>query len=162
MAKRWTDEENAIMREHYPDEGTEIIGRFKGRTKRAIWLQAMRLGLNVKEETLTKNIRMHVKDGDNGYVEWTKEEKDILRSQYVGNESRIHELIPRHTKKACSVRASVEKLTRMNTRWTDEELKLLKENIGLGIKELSPLFPGRTKAAVATKRWVLLKEMEKG
>lgn len=72
--KRWTDEEVSILREKYPDQGTDIPEL--DRTKGAIKEKARRLGLSCR-----LNRRP-----------WTKEEVEILKDKYPEQGADIPEL----------------------------------------------------------------------
>lgn len=62
--KEWTVEEDNILKEYYSVEGSKVIARLSGRTKRAIMARANLLGINKIEK------------GDT----WTKEEIEILKN----------------------------------------------------------------------------------
>lgn len=64
--KEWTAEEDNILKEYYSVEGSEVINRLSGRTKRAIMVRANLLGINKIEKGST----------------WTKEEIEILKKYY--------------------------------------------------------------------------------
>lgn len=154
MAPRWTEKEDDLMREFYPDEGTEMAVRLAGRTKEAIWQHAMKLGLNVTPETLSRNISMHHTTG------WTDEEKQKLEAEYKENMGRLHELVPRHTERACKVRLSKKGLTEgaPSPRWTDEELAIIRDNLDKTASKIKHLLPRHTVDAIGVMRCRIKKE----
>lgn len=151
---RWADWEDDLMREYYPTEGTEMAKRLDGRTKQAVWQRAMKLKLNVKPETLSRNISLHLETG------WTDEERNILKDQYHNKDADIKKLIPRHSERACGVRASLNGITMRKPRWEDDELAILQEHIDSGMKELASLLPGRTDKAIGIMQSRMKKKLK--
>ena len=60
IGRAWTEEENNILREWYPIEGTKVKDRLSGRSEVAIKIQAKKLRLSI-------------------LLQWTEEENEILR-----------------------------------------------------------------------------------
>lgn len=76
----WTKEEDAILREHYPREGSKFVARMLDRTPHSVRWRAHRLGI--------KHTRRF----------WTAQEIAILREVYPhGGVKAVHERLPHRT-----------------------------------------------------------------
>lgn len=90
IGRKWTEEENNILREYYPVKGyKEVIDRLEGRTRRAINLQAKKLGIKAPDNT------------------WTEEENTILRKYYPVEGIKVIDRLECRTKWAIITQASV-------------------------------------------------------
>ncbi len=81
IGREWTEEENNVLREYYPVEGTKVADRLKGRTRGSIQTQAKRLGLK------SFNI-------------WTEEENETLRKYYLIEGIKVIDRLEGRTKYA--------------------------------------------------------------
>lgn len=112
MAKPWTAEELAIMKQRYPKEGaSDALVKTLNRTKQAIHFKAQQVGLrNVKRKR------------------FTDEDIEILRERYPneGASKDIQKLLGRS---ATTIKNKAHLLGIPGTRhyWTEEELQILAE-----------------------------------
>ena len=86
IGRAWTEEENNILREWYPIEGTKVKDRLSGRSEVAIKIQAKKLRLSI-------------------LLQWTEEENEILRKYYLVDGYKIKDRLVGRTKKAVQVQA---------------------------------------------------------
>ena len=86
IGRAWTEEENNILREWYPIEGTKVKDRLSGRSEVAIKVQAKKLRLSI-------------------LLQWTEEENEILRKYYLVEGYKIKDRLVGRTKKAVQVQA---------------------------------------------------------
>lgn len=105
--REWTEDENKILREYYPVEGTKVVDRIEGRTKEAIKTQANKLGLRINSNL------------------WTEEEIEILRKYYPIEGMKVKNRLKDRTRYAISTMASDLKLKKINnyTKENDEIIK---------------------------------------
>lgn len=88
MVNLWTEKEDKILQEKYLTTDAKDLQKFlPNRTVSAIQERAKKLGLR-------KNNR------------WTEKEDNILKTFYPYIGSDVAELIPRHSKDACTDRAN--------------------------------------------------------
>lgn len=134
--REWTEEESEILREWYPVEGTKVIDRLSGRTKRAIMEQAFKLGLKV-------------------YDKWTKEEIEILKKYYQIEGIKVKDRLNDKSKAAIMAQVRKLKLIRKSANWTEDENNIIKkyyiEEGGNVYKRL----PGRSKNACHSRAKIL-------
>lgn len=142
--ERWTEEEEKILREKYPTQGSDIPELLNnGRTKSAIQNYAYRLGIDYE------------KRDTNGREPWTEEEVEILRKEYPKRGWNIPELLDRgRSKHSIKEKAEFEGIEYegKGSVWTEEEIKILREEYpenGPDIPEL--LENGRTKESIRAK-----------
>jgi len=125
-----------ILREWYPVEGTKVIDRLSGRTKRAIMEQAFKLGLKV-------------------YDKWTKEEIEILKKYYQIEGIKVKDRLNDKSKAAIMAQVRKLKLIRKSANWTEDENNIIKkyyiEEGGNVYKRL----PGRSKNACHSRAKIL-------
>ena len=86
IGRAWTEEENNILREWYPIEGTKVKDRLSGRSEVAIKIQAKKLRLSI-------------------LLQWTEEENEILRKYYLVEGYKIKDRLVGRTKKAVQAQA---------------------------------------------------------
>ena len=127
---RWTIKEDNILREYYPDEGSDVYKRIAGKTKRSCILRAMRLGIRYSKY-------------------WTKEEDDILRKYYPIEGSDVYKRLPGRTEEACCRRASAIGVVkpRIEKPWTKEEDDVICKYYPAEGKTVVKRLPGRTEQA---------------
>lgn len=99
----WTEEEISILKEKYPEQGSDIPEL--NRTRKAIRLKARELGLSAPRQ-------------------WTEEEVAILKEKYPEQGTNIPEL--NRTQGAIQKKASNLGLSAPRW-WTEEEVSILKE-----------------------------------
>ncbi len=89
----WSEEEDNILHEYYPSEGSKIISRLPGRTSNAIKTRASFLGLKYE---------------NSGRNSWTEEDLRIIKEYFQTEGSRgiFERLNGRFTTAAISVKAS--------------------------------------------------------
>ena len=135
----WTEEENEILREWYSIEGTKVIDRLSGRTKRAITKQAFKLGLKVYDV----------------YDSWSDEEIELLKKYYLIEGCRVKERLNGGTERAIMTQARKLKLIRKKSNWTEDEKNIIKKYyIEEGINVYKRL-PGRSKQACYIRAQIL-------
>ena len=102
---KWSEEEDAILREHYPVMGRRVAELLPHRSETSCYTRAYKLGVKVHN--------------------WTRKEDNILRKHYPVMGGKVAALLPHHTKAACIARA-----TRLNVkvryRWSEEEDQLIR------------------------------------
>lgn len=100
---RWSAEEDAILREYYPVEGTRVVKRLPGRTKAACMWRVRKLGLYFTGDfrKIRSRSRKPVKRKD----AWTKEEEDVLRRYYFTEGTKVYLRLNSRTRDACKARA---------------------------------------------------------
>lgn len=112
MAKPWTAEELAIMKQRYPKEGaSDALVKTLNRTKQAIHFKAQQVGLrNVKRKR------------------FTDEDIEILRERYP-NEGASKDIQKLLCRSAATINRKARLLGIKGTRhyWTEEKLKILAE-----------------------------------
>lgn len=87
--KHWTKDEDQILINHYPIEGTEVIKKLPGRTANAIKNRAQSLGIIHRREMFG----------------WTEEELNILKQYYPIEGKRVVSRLPGRTLKTIQVTA---------------------------------------------------------
>lgn len=86
--RKWTEEENEILKKWYPIEGIKVKDKLIDRTKGAIQTQARKLGLKVNN--------------------WTEIENDILRNYYPVEGIKVKDRLNGRTKVA--IKSQIDKL----------------------------------------------------
>ena len=140
--RKWSDEEDEIMRTYYPIEGSKVCERLDGRSVQSVQHYAM-----------THKIYFQNKYN---WTHWTDEEIEILKKYYPIEGSKCADRLPGHTKVAITGYAIREGIKtenyRHNTKWTEEEIKILKDNFGkIPNNELAELIPNRTEKAIVVR-----------
>lgn len=143
IGREWTEEENNVLREYYPVEGSKVADRLEGRTKAAIMEQARRLGISSKLSS-----KLSSKYGN--CTKWTDEENEILKKYYLVERSKVANRLKGRTKVAVKSQAKRLGLTVPKTgrKWTKEENELLKEYYPIEGYKVMKRLKGRTKKAV--------------
>jgi len=91
--KKWTEEENAILKKYYQTIGKDIVNHLPGRTFKACRAQASKLGITYDR------------------TRWSKEELDILIKYYCNMGTKVSFYIPRRSKAAIAAKAKSLGLT---------------------------------------------------
>ena len=89
---RWTEEEDAILKEYYPTERETVHLRLPGRTASACQRRAVGMKLGLQDPSITS---------------WTEEEDQIMREYYPKEGGRVQMRLTKRTKGACKTRAKV-------------------------------------------------------
>ena len=145
-SKEWTAEEDEIIKNLYPEMGPSVAALFDGRrTESACQFRAHFLGASNSSEDLN----------------WSEHELEILKKHYPSMSVGVTDLLPGRTEIACRNMATKLKIGttfRMrssNKKWTDEEIKILKESYPkVGAEGGRKLLPSRSAGscrAMATK-----------
>ena len=87
---RWTEEEDAILKEYYPTERETVHLRLPGRTASACQRRAGGMKLGLQDPSITS---------------WTEEEDQIMREYYPKEGGRVQMRLTKRTKGACKTRA---------------------------------------------------------
>jgi hypothetical protein len=131
---RWSEEEDAILRQHYLIEGADCDKYLPNRTRSTVRQRARFLGLYF-------------------IADWSEEEDAIMRQYYQSEGADCYKRLPNRTRVAAQHRAGFLGLTASPpSAWSEEELEILKQNPDLKIEALQTLLPGRTTYAIKTKR----------
>lgn len=177
--REWTEEENEILKKFYPIEGTEVRDKLDGRTKKAIYAQARKLGLKAPDDLWTEEENEILKKwypiegtkvvnrlegrtmgavhaqarvlGLKIFDKWTEDENEILRKYYPIEGIKVKDRLRGRTK--YSVRAQARKLglTPPNDSWTNEENEILRKYYSIEGTKVRGRLKGRTKNAVQTQ-----------
>lgn len=132
VGREWTEEEDNILREYYPAEGSKVVDRLEGRTKGAAMTQANKLGLKI-------------------FDRWSDEENEILRKYYPIEGYKVKNRLDNKTRGAIKVKVKKLGLKAPDNVWTEEENNILKKWYPIeGIKVKDKLI-GRTKNAVISQ-----------
>ena len=89
---RWTEEEDAILKEYYSTERETVHLRLPGRTASACQRRAVGMKLGLQDPSITS---------------WTEEEDQIMRESYPKEGGRVQMRLTKRTKGACKTRAKV-------------------------------------------------------
>ncbi len=132
MAKRWTEEDDALLVEFYIEEGATLCADVLDRTKSSVLHRASKLKLTTSSR-------------------WTPEEDLLLYNNYPEyGLDYCSTLIKNRTKVAIENRVSKLQIKR-STNWTETQYNILKEKYNiLSIKEVAKLI-NKTEAAVMRK-----------
>lgn len=130
--REWTEEENNILKEYYPVEGTKVIGRLEGRTKATTKKQARRLGLFINRI-------------------WTEEEIEILKKWYPIEGLKVLVRMEGRTKSAIQAMAVRLNIQSPDRDWTDEEINILKEYYFIEGEKVKNRLNNRTKGAIKSQ-----------
>lgn len=179
IGRKWTEEENEILKKFYPIEGTEVRDKLDGRTKKAIYAQARKLGLKAPDDLWTEEENeilkkwypiegtkvvnrlegrtmgaVHAQARELGlkiFDKWTEDENEILRKYYPIEGIKVKDRLRGRTK--YSVRAQARKLglTPPNDSWTNEENEILRKYYSIEGTKVRGRLKGRTKNAVQTQ-----------
>ena len=178
--REWTEEENEMLKKFYPIEGTEVRDKLDGRTKKAIYAQARKLGLKAPDDLWTEEENEILKKwypiegtkvvnrlegrtmgavhaqarvlGLKIFDKWTEYENEILRKYYPIEGIKVKDRLRGRTK--YSVRAQARKLglPPPNDSWTNEENEILRKYYSIeGAKVRERLKKERTRNAVQTQ-----------
>lgn len=136
--REWTVEEDNILKEYYSVEGSKVIDRLGGRTKRAIMARANLLGINKLEK---------------GSM-WTKEEIEILKKYFPIEGVKVVNRMNGRTVAAIKSYARDLGIKSPKT-WTKEEIEILKKYYPLyGINTVKYI-PRRSRDAIQHKAYTL-------
>ncbi|NLF82384.1 MAG: hypothetical protein GX568_00170 [Candidatus Gastranaerophilales bacterium] len=150
--RKWTQDEINMVRAFYGQvEDRWIQDFFPHRSIGAIKRIALKYGPKKKRKKIfSKN------------PSWTQFEDALLLKHYQDMTlEELTKLFPQRTYDAVRSRMWVLKLNRdkeylkrakIGSLWTDEEFKILKENINKSVKELQVLLPARSDDAIRGKR----------
>lgn len=94
---RWSEAEDAILREYYPAEGAKAARRLPSRTKAACMCRVRKLGLYFDGDPIS--VRGRRRDA------WTKAEEGVLREHYRAEGTRVYLRLNGRSRDACRVRA---------------------------------------------------------
>lgn len=149
--KFWTEEEDEIIKTHYPEIGAECAKMLSGRTIGAIKARAKMLGVRLNRSAA------NVRQDENKF--WTDEEIEILKKNYsVLGAKGCKDLLPNRSDASIRGKAKVLKpekngcIVEKATLWTEEEVEILKKYYPiLGVKACKKLLPNRdVKSKAAT------------
>ncbi len=132
--REWTVEEDNILKEYYSVEGSKVIDRLSGRTKRAIMARANLLGINkLKKSSM-----------------WTKEEIEILKKYFPIEGVKVVNRMNGRTVAAIKSYARDLGIKSPKT-WTEEEINILKKYYPLYGRNTVKYIPRRSRDAIQRK-----------
>ncbi len=132
--KEWTVEEDNILKEYYSVEGSDVIARLSGRTKRAIMARANLLGINKFEK---------------GSM-WAKEEIEILKKYFPIEGVKVINRLNGRT--VAAIKSYARDLgIKSPITWTDEEIDILKKYYPKEGTKVKSRLNNRTRHAVMQK-----------
>ena len=132
--QKWSEEEDAIVRQYYPTEGGKCDKYMPNRSRVAIRQRARFLGVCLTEKS-----------------DWSEGEEAIMRQYYLSEGPDCYERLPKRSRAAVQNRAVHLGLTVQNRLWSEKEIDILNKNFDLEIEELQTLLPGRTINAISKK-----------
>lgn len=136
----WTEEEDRIIKEYYPNEGVEVKKRLQGRRISAVKSRARKLGVKSgRKRDYSSLIR----------TKWTEEDLRIIKENH--NKCSMDELVElidgRHSATGIYFKLKAADLVKSKFRWTEDEIQFLKDNYGvIPVKILAKNFHGRHNA----------------
>lgn len=180
--REWTVEEDNILKEYYPVEGSKVADRLNGRTKAATKRQARRLGLFINRLWTEEEIKILEKwYPDEGLKvqarlegrtkiaiqamavrlniqspdrNWTDEEINILKEYYLIEGEKVKNRLVNRSQGA--IKAQVEKLgIKRQCNWTDEEIEILKKHYSNQDVNIIKFLPNRSYDSIKTKAYKL-------
>lgn len=108
IGDNWTQKEDQIIAEKYPEGGCKEVAKILNRTKGAIRRRARILGVYYENDF------------------WTKEEDEIIINYYKNEGKKVSKRLIGRTGKACSSRAvALGIANKKNSDWTKEEDEIL-------------------------------------
>lgn len=114
QAKRWTREEDLLLRKHYPTRGAVYCAQELGRTK---------AGVNRRAETL--GVTSKVKQ------RWTRKEEAMLRTLYQRHTALALARMLKRTEQSVRGKLHLMGLTESTSRpWTSDEISYLRSHYG--------------------------------
>ena len=142
----WTEEEEELLKRHYPEVGSDIYKLIPRHTKESCVDKANRMGLI-----------MHRK--------WTPEEDNILKENYPINGSKSYKMIQNRSKDSCRRRVQELGLKRSNTSgkrpWSTEEDNIMKKYYPIMGPDVCYKLPNRTRIACSARAKALHLKMVK-
>lgn len=139
---QWTEEEDALMFQHYQQEGPGFMEEILlGRSRSAIISHAMFLGLSKKKEKPDQKFFNDIK-------------------AYYGKENRWKILLGKYPQYSKSYITNVANRMGITTRkkaenWTADEDEILRRDADLPVTELMKRLPGRSRASITGRKHVL-------
>ena len=131
VQKKWTEEEDNILKKYYPKEGIKVEKRLEGVSRVSIKSRVLYLGL--KYET---NI-----------IPWTEEEDSILKEFYPTEGTDVHKRLDRD-RLSCKNRAQRLKVKYINNKeWKPEEIEIIKTYYPLEGSKVYKRLKGRSGSA---------------
>lgn len=142
----WTAEEDALLREEYPEIGLKVAEKMPNRTYNSIRGRVQALGLVRGKKS-----------------EWSTEEIEILRQWYPVNPKEAAKRLPNHSLGSCSVKATHLGIAQSENApvpakrnaWTSSEDEVLKQYYALEGRLVANRLPGRSASACIIRASVL-------
>lgn len=138
----WTAQELNVLRIKYPTIGSDVYKLLPGRTAGACQAQAAKLGVAQNQTT------------------WTEEELQKLQED---QSSTCYEMASGFSRSAAAIMMQSRRMglrrkfgkkngtSRTTPRWSDDEIKILRDNYSSGAKECLAQLPGRTLSSIHSK-----------
>ena len=131
---KWSEEEDEILREYYPQMGSRVAERLPNRSETSCYTRAYKLGLKVHN--------------------WTKREDSILRKHYPLMGGKVAALLPNHTKAACVARAT-RLAVKIRYRWNESEDDIIRSCYPSMGGAVAKLIPSHSRGACITRAGML-------
>lgn len=127
----WTPEEDRVLLNFYPEEGSRVVERLKDRTPSAVISRARELHISCNDRS-----------------GWDPKEDEILSRYYRTEGVRVKERLPGRSGDAVRNRAFVLGLSESKDNWTPEEDRILMDHYPSEGTKTHKRLPGRTKRSV--------------
>ena len=125
---RWNSEEDEILKEFYPKEGSDVYKRIPGKNREQCLYRASLLKIPTIKTP----------------VVWSENEINILKEFYPDEGSNVYKRLPGRTGISCVAMANKYGIVH-NTKWTTEQDNILREYYPTGgAKKVSELIPNKT------------------
>ena len=121
-APKWTEEEDNILREHYPTMRKKVADLLPERTEAACAIRAA-----------------HLKIAAHG--PWTEQEDEVLREIYPDIGDEVSKYLPNRSRNACRKRAAELQIPHVHGTWTKSEDDILRTyypQMGIAVRDLIP------------------------
>ena len=117
----WTDEEDELMRKHYPKGGSALVMKYVHRTRNAVQNRACRLGLELAVKRQMPNLKPDA---------WSAEEDEVIRLYYKSLGSKgVGEKLRRSTRAIWSRATDLGVSCDLSAKkWTPEEDSILRKH----------------------------------
>ena len=137
--KEWTSKEDAVLKQYWPIEGSNVA-------ERLCWKTAEECDARAAELNLVKM----------GTGLWSPKEDEIIKQYYAAEGANVYKRLPGRSTAACVGRAAELGIAKKAVgAWTDAEDKILIEHYPTMSSDVVNLLPGRT-AIACLRRYNLL------
>lgn len=143
---KWTEKEDNIIRAKYPQMGPSVASLFHGkRSEEACHQRALALGILPSIEKMG----------------WSESELKILKEHYPQMGRQVSDLLPGRTEQSCKNMAAklgltiTQKASTRKEKWSEDEIKILKESYPEMGSAVYKLLPNRSDTACVAMAYKL-------